>query len=81
MRKPTWREVKIGLLVALTTLALVVITQNTEVVSMRFLGWEFTLSRILLLGGALLLGFAAGYLTAVLRARRSQRPSGSAPTR
>jgi uncharacterized integral membrane protein len=69
MKTPTRRGLKIGAIALLLALAGLVIAQNTEVVSVRFLTWEFSLSRILLLGGALVAGFCAGYLSAVLRAR------------
>lgn len=70
MHTPTRRGLKIGAIVLLAALAGIVIAQNTEVVSIRFLAWEFSLSRILLLGGALVVGLCVGYLAAVLRARR-----------
>jgi uncharacterized integral membrane protein len=47
--------------VILLVLILVVIFQNTEVVSFRFLFWQISMSRIIWLLLVLIIGFAAGY--------------------
>jgi hypothetical protein len=39
-------------------------------VVVRFLAWELSMSRILLLGGALIAGFLAGFLVAKLPSRK-----------
>jgi uncharacterized integral membrane protein len=55
---------KLKIYSALTLLGLVLIfvLQNTEVVSIRFLFWQFALSRALLVFVIFLSGLLAGYL-------------------
>lgn len=62
-------QIRLAVVVALLLLAAVIIGQNTEVVSVRLLFWELTMSRILLLGGTIFLGFAAGFVTAKVTGR------------
>lgn len=60
-------------IVALIVLAVVVVLQNTAAVNTRFLLWEVSAPRALLLAVTLLIGFVIGLLTAWRRggARRS----------
>ena len=55
---------KTKLLVAgtLTLLVLIIILQNTEVVSVHLLFWEFQMSRVILILLAAFAGFVSGYL-------------------
>ena len=46
----------------LAGIVLIILLQNTRVVSVRFLFWEFSMSRIMLLLITLLAGFAAGFI-------------------
>jgi len=58
---------------ALTLLGLVLIfvLQNTEIVNIRFLFWQFAASRALLVFGIFLVGILGGYLLGSLdKARR-----------
>ncbi len=58
------------LVLALAALAvLVLVAQNAEVVTLRFLVWEWTVSRIVLLP----LLFGAGFLLGLFLAARPQR--------
>ena len=59
-------------LVVLAAFALFVF-QNTEIVEMRFFLWRLSISRVLLLFGALAIGFTAGVLAAYEFARRKGR--------
>jgi uncharacterized integral membrane protein len=57
---------KLVLFIALATLITVVIVQNTQVITLRFLFWDLSMSRILLLTFAVLTGFAMGVFVAKL---------------
>lgn len=63
------RRVKLIAAAVLAVLCLVVVLQNTDVVTVRFLAWEAALSQVILLLLVLLAGFLLGYLVARLRAR------------
>ncbi len=52
---------KIALIVA-GVLALIVLLQNSEVVTVKFLFWHFAMSQIILLPLTVLAGFAAGFV-------------------
>ena len=52
---------KVISLTALGILVLIVLLQNTQVVTLRFLFWQVSMSRIILLPLILLAGFAAGF--------------------
>ena len=73
----TARQLKLALAVLLTALVLVIIVQNTDVVTVRLLLWSFTMSRVILILICTLSGFGVGYLAARLRASRSSRAAGS----
>ena len=64
------RRAKIVAASLLTVLALVFVAQNTEVVAVRFLAWELQMSRVILLGGSLLVGVLLGWLVAKRPRRR-----------
>jgi putative membrane protein len=51
-------------IVALIVLAAIVVLQNTAAVSTRFLLWEISAPRAVLLAVTLLIGFVIGLLTA-----------------
>jgi len=55
-------------------LALVVLAQNTEVVTFRFLFWSARISQVLLVLLTLALGFFLGFLVAKLTGRGKKRP-------
>jgi len=55
----------------LLCLVLIFVLQNTEIVNIRFLFWQFAASRALLVFGIFLVGILGGYLLGSLdRARR-----------
>jgi uncharacterized integral membrane protein len=65
---------KIWIAVFLALLILVVIAQNTAVVTMKFLFWEASLSRVVLLLLTLIVGFVIGFVVAKLpRGRGRER--------
>lgn len=69
----TSRAVKQILMVVAILLALVIVLQNTQVVTFRFLFWSFSMSQILLIPLAMLIGFVIGLLTYSLIARKKRR--------
>ena len=64
---------KLVVFLALATLIIVVIFQNTQVTTLRFLFWDLSMSRILLLTFAVLSGFAMGVLVAKLPKTETKR--------
>jgi uncharacterized integral membrane protein len=57
------------ILMILLLLCLVILIQNTEVVTLQVFFWQITMSRILLIPILILIGFVIGYLAAMLRKR------------
>ncbi len=47
----------------LSGLFLIIFLQNTQVVSVQFLFWKISMSRIILLPLMIIIGFIAGFLT------------------
>lgn len=54
----------------LALLILIIIVQNTEVVSVRLLFWELSMSLVILILLSTLAGFFSGYLVARIRHHR-----------
>ncbi len=64
---------KTVIVLALFVLFLVVLFQNTQVVTLRLLFWEISMSQILLTSLTMLIGSVSGYIVAeVLGARRRE---------
>ena len=70
------RALKIALAALLAVLVLVVVVQNTEVVNVQLLLWEFTMSRVILILLCTGAGFIVGYVTARVRTSSARKPSG-----
>jgi len=60
----TASSLRLALVSALTLVVLVVILQNTEVVDVRFLLWDFRMSRVVLMVLTGAVGFLAGFVLA-----------------
>ena len=58
--------------VCLIVFVLIFVVQNTQVVEFRFLVWTISLSRALMLFGALAIGVAAGWLLRVPKQKKEQ---------
>ncbi len=66
MRKP-----KIIIALVFIAILLVILIQNTQVVTLQLLFWEISMSQILLTSFTLLIGLVSGYIVAkVLGTRR-----------
>ena len=59
---------------ALALLLLILVIQNSEVVTVTLLFWDFDMSRVILILLATMTGFIGGYLVARLTATRSSSP-------
>jgi uncharacterized integral membrane protein len=65
---------KITLVVILACLALIFVAQNIEVVTVRFLFWEISMSSAILLFFSLLIGFIIGwFLNSYLSYRKDKK--------
>lgn len=60
------------LFVCLIVFILIFVVQNTQVVEFRFLVWTISLSRALMLFGALAIGVVAGWLLRVPKQKKEQ---------
>ncbi len=58
------RTVKIILFVVIATMAIIVMVQNAQPITFRFLNWSYQVSQLLLVAIVLVLGFLGGYLAA-----------------
>ncbi len=67
------RTAKQVVIAVIALLLLIVLFQNTAVVTFSFLFWEFSISQILLIPLMLLVGFVVGMLTYSLIARKRRR--------
>ena len=56
------RTVKIILFVVLATLAIIVMVQNAQPITFRFLNWSYQVSQLLLVVIVLVLGFLGGFV-------------------
>ena len=55
-------NIKNILLLVLTTLVIILVLQNTQVVEVQFFFWKMSMSRALMLFGTFLIGLIAGWL-------------------
>lgn len=55
-------NVKNILLLVITTLVIILVLQNTQVVEVQFFFWKMSMSRALMLFGTFLIGLIAGWL-------------------
>jgi len=63
---------KIIVALVLLILFLVIVVQNTQVITFNLLFWQLSMSQILVIMLTTVIGFVLGYLAATLRGRRSQ---------
>jgi len=55
-----FKKVKTAVVITLLSIFMIFILQNTQVVDIKFLFWQMSLSRVILLLGALLIGVLVG---------------------
>lgn len=72
-------KLKIYLAMGLSVCMLVFVLQNTELVSIRFLFWQFSLSRALLVLVIFLSGILGGYLLGSLAGHRRRTEMSAEP--
>lgn len=56
--------------IILAIVFLIFLLQNTQIVTVQFLFWNFTMSRIILIALILLVGLILGFIIAEVRRRR-----------
>ncbi|HEY5648811.1 MAG TPA: lipopolysaccharide assembly protein LapA domain-containing protein [Nitrospiria bacterium] len=62
-------SIKSGFAIAIGLILLIILLQNTQIVTYRILFWQFSLSQLVLLPLTTLTGFLLGYLVGKLRRR------------
>ncbi|KPK01554.1 MAG: hypothetical protein AMK71_05135 [Nitrospira bacterium SG8_35_4] len=58
--KNGFKQLKTAVIIMLLSIFMIFILQNTQVVDIKFLFWQMSLSRVILLLGALLIGVLVG---------------------
>ena len=58
--KNGFKRVKTAVIITLLSIFIIFILQNTQVVDIKFLFWQMSLSRVILLLGALFIGILVG---------------------
>ena len=66
-------KAKTIILTVIATLFVVILLQNTEVVTFQFLFWQIAMSRIFILLLMLIIGFVLGYTTFQVRSYRKKK--------
>lgn len=62
-------KLKTVIILVIAALFLIILLQNTQVVTLRLYFWQLTMSRIILLVVTLLVGFVVGYVVAKITAK------------
>lgn len=64
-------KTKVIIIAILAILALIILIQNSQVVALRFLFWQISMSLIIWLIFTLIIGFAIGYIFKTARKQQS----------
>jgi uncharacterized integral membrane protein len=64
-----WKKPKVWVPAIVVLLFLIVLFQNTDVVTLRVLFWDVSMSQVILIPLVLVIGFAAGFVVAKLFGR------------
>jgi len=67
------RQVKNFILIVLGVLIIVVMVQNAQPITFRFLNWSYQVSQLLLVVIVLLLGFLSGFIVAKTTGRSKSK--------
>ena len=70
----TSRQLRLLVAGFLSLLVLIIVVQNTDVVTVNFLLWEFSMSRVILILLCTGAGFGVGYVVARIRGSQGGRP-------
>lgn len=68
-------------LIVLIALTVILLIQNTQVVTLKIFFWEIAMSQIILIPLVLLIGFAAGYLVARFTGKPRKQKEPGPPAR
>jgi uncharacterized integral membrane protein len=64
---------KILIITIAILLLLVILVQNTQVVTLRLFFWEVSMSQIILISLTLLIGFVIGFIVTTVLSKRSRK--------
>jgi uncharacterized integral membrane protein len=75
---PEFARMKPKLIIAISAviLCLIILIQNTQVVVVKLLFWELSMSQIILIGLTLLLGICFGFILATFFSYRTEKRKG-----
>ncbi|GAB4317877.1 MAG: hypothetical protein Kow0074_06740 [Candidatus Zixiibacteriota bacterium] len=71
------QDAKAYILLAILAVFLLVLIQNTQVATLRFLVWRVQISQVALVLLAGVIGFAGGYVVRMVHVARKKRKGGS----
>jgi uncharacterized integral membrane protein len=74
-------QVRNAALIVLAVLVLILMIQNAQPITFRFLNWTYQVSQLLLVVIVLVLGFLAGFITAKLTSRPKDNGTTGTQTR
>jgi uncharacterized integral membrane protein len=75
----SWKHPKIWIPAIVALLFVIVLLQNTAVVTLRVLFWDVSMSQVILIPLVLTIGFALGFVAAKLLGGRRGTPSIDSP--
>ncbi|RJP56388.1 MAG: LapA family protein [Deltaproteobacteria bacterium] len=64
-------KIKTIIILVLVALLVIFLLQNTEVIEVRFLFWQISMSRIVLLFSTLIVGLITGWFLSILTSKKS----------
>ncbi|KAF0122828.1 MAG: hypothetical protein FD151_591 [bacterium] len=64
-------KAKTIIILVLVALLVIFLLQNTEVIEVRFLFWQISMSRIVLLFSTLIVGLITGWFLSILTSKKS----------
>jgi uncharacterized integral membrane protein len=70
----SWKHPKVWIPAIVVLLFVIVLLQNTDVVTLRVLFWDVSMSQIILIPLVLVIGFVLGFVAAKLLAARREPP-------
>ena len=70
----SWKHPKVWIPAIVVLLFVIVLLQNTDVVTLRVLFWDVSMSQIILIPLVLVIGFVLGFVAAKLLGARREPP-------
>ena len=72
-KKKSMSTAKLAVIGIVIIFVLIILLQNSNMVTFRFLFWKLSVSQILLLPATLIVGFGIGAVTVLLSTKKKQR--------